>query len=61
MLRLDLRDYSDACIVVKGRISVASTGNVRKRNTKLILKNNNPFRWCVSNKILILLCGCINW
>ena len=44
MLRLDLRDYSDACIVVKGRISVASTGNVRKRNTKLILKNNNPFR-----------------
>ena len=44
MLRLDLCDYSDVCIVVKGRISVTSTGNARRRNTKLTLKNNNPFR-----------------
>ena len=60
MLRLDLCDYSDVCIVVKGRISVTSIGNARRRNTKLTLKNNNPFRWCLSNKILILFCGCIN-
>ena len=42
MLRWDLCDYSDAYIVVKGRINVTGTDNAnRKKN--LILKNNALF------------------
>ena len=37
MLRSDLCDFSDAFIVVKGRMSVRST-----------IKNNTPFRFCIS-------------
>ena len=48
MLRSDLRDYSDASIVVKGRISVTSTRNSNKRNKKLTFKNNALFRSCIS-------------
>ena len=39
----DLCDYSDAYIFVKGRISVTDT-NAKRRNKKLIFKNNAPFR-----------------
>ena len=38
MLRSDLCDYSDAYIVVKGRISVTGTENADRRNKKLIMK-----------------------
>ena len=48
MLRSDLCDYSDAFIVVKGRISVTDTNNANKRNKKLTCKNNAPFRSCIS-------------
>ena len=50
MLRSNLCDYSDAYILVKGKIVVTAPGvnnnanNIRdKRNRPLILKNNAPF------------------
>ena len=45
MLRSDLCDYSDANIVVKGTITVDDN---KKRDKKLSLKNNVPFRSCIS-------------
>ena len=48
MLRSDLCHYSDAYIVVKGRISVRGTNDANKRNKKLTFKNNAPFRSCIS-------------
>ena len=68
MLRSDLCDYSDAYIVVKGRISVASNNVDNRRNKKLTFKNNAPldhvFQKSITHlltmqKILILLCQCI--
>ena len=43
MLRTDLcdYDYSDASIVVKGRISVTGTNNTNTRTKKLNFKNND--------------------
>ena len=35
MLRSNLCDYSDACIVAKGRITVDNTADVNKTNKKL--------------------------
>ena len=48
MLRSDLYDYSDAYIVVKGRISVTGNNAANRRNKKLTFKNNAPFRSCIS-------------
>ena len=48
MIRLDLCNYSNTYIVVKGRISVSGTNNANRRNKNLILKNNYPFRSCIS-------------
>ena len=46
MLRSDLCDYSDAFIVIKGKIKVAdSYANIRKK--RLISKNNALFRWYI--------------
>ena len=42
MLRSDLHDYSDAYIVVKGKITVEGTNDTTKRNKKLAFKNNIP-------------------
>ena len=43
----DLYDYSDADVVVKGRITV--TGNNANRIKKMItFKNNAPFTSCIS-------------
>ena len=47
MLRSDLYDYGDAYIAVKGRISVTGIDNANRRNKKLTLKNNAPFRSCI--------------
>ena len=47
MLRSNLFDYSDAYIVVKGRISVWGTNDANKRNKKLTFKNNASFRLCI--------------
>ena len=43
MLRSDLCDYSNAYIIVKGRISDTGTHNANKRNKKLTFKNDAPF------------------
>ena len=55
MLRSNLCDYSDAYILVKGKIVVTTPGannnvnNIRdKRNRSLILKNNAPFVSCIT-------------
>ena len=48
MLRSDLCDYSVAYIVVNGRITVTGDHNANTRNKKLTLKNNAPFRSCIS-------------
>ena len=48
MLRSHLCDYSDAFIVVKGRVSVRGTNDNNRRNKKLTFKNNAPFRSCIS-------------
>ena len=46
MLRLDLCNYNDACIVVKGTIDVlAAAANENDKAQKSVLfKNNAPFR-----------------
>ena len=55
MLRSDLCDYSDAYILIKGKIVVTAPGvnndanNIRdKRNRPVILKNNAPFVSCIT-------------
>ena len=48
MLRLDLFDYSDTSIVVKGTITVEGDNDAKTRNKNLIFKNNAPFRSCIS-------------
>ena len=48
MLRSDFCDYSDAYIVVKGRISVTGMSNANKRDKKLTFKSNVSFRSCIS-------------
>ena len=47
MLRLDLCDFSDAYIVVKGTITVVRPNNA-KRNKAVAFKNNAPFINCIS-------------
>ena len=46
MLRLDLCNYSDAYIVVKGKIIVANPDN-DAYDKKLAFKNNAPFTSCI--------------
>ena len=51
ILRSDLCDYSDACIVVKGDIILRkrTTRNfIDTRNRFLAFKNNAPFTNCIS-------------
>ena len=53
MLRSDLCDYSDACILVKGTITINGIVNgveneIRRRNRPLILKNNASFVSCMT-------------
>ena len=47
MLRSDLCDYSDACIVVKGDITLDGDNDANKRNKNLAFKNA-PFINCIS-------------
>ena len=48
MLRLDLCDYSDAYIVVKGTIDLlaAASNENDKAQKNVIFKNSSPFRSC---------------
>ena len=48
MLRSDLCDYSDAYIVVKGRISVTRNNVANRTNKKLTFKNNALFKSDIS-------------
>ena len=48
MLRLNLSDYRDGYIVVKGEITVKRDDIANKRHRKLIFKNNVTIRSCIS-------------
>ena len=50
MLRLDLCDYSDTYIVVKGKIDIfATAANENDKAQKdVAIENNPPFRSCIS-------------
>ena len=48
MLRLDLRDSSDVCIVVEGTITVNGGANINRRNKSVAFKNNATFINCIS-------------
>ena len=52
MLRSSLCDYSDACILVKGTITVANTAAQDQANNcankKVIYKNCAPFTNCIN-------------
>ena len=51
MIRSSLCDYSEGCILVKGTITVQTTGVAaapKNRNKKLIFKNCTPFIDCIS-------------
>ena len=58
MLRSDLCDFSDVCIVVKGAITVKKTNRrsfIDIRNRSLAFKNNAPFTNCISKIINVLI------
>ena len=59
MLRSDLCDFGDACIVVKGDITFEGDNNANKRNKNLAFKNNAPFINCISkiNGVQIRRCN----
>ena len=48
MLRSDLCDYSDAYVLVKGKMTVTNPNNNANFNKELTLKNNAPFISCIS-------------
>ena len=48
MLRSNLCDYSDACIVAKGDITLEDDNDASKPNKNLAFKNNAPFVNCIS-------------
>ena len=52
MIRSNLRDYSDAYILVKGTITVPNTeaagAAVNNTNRKVIFKNCTPFTDCIT-------------
>ena len=56
MLRSDLHDFSDGCIVVKGIVTVSVDERDRdEMNRQVILKNTAPFLSCISkiNGVLV--------
>ena len=55
MLRSDLCDFSDAYIVVKGKVTVTGGRSSSRKNRPLAFKNNVPFTNCISkiNNMLI--------
>ena len=54
MLRSNLCDYADACILVKETITITGTGDddapqqLNDRNKNVIFKNCGPFTKCIS-------------
>ena len=53
MVKSDLCDYGDECIVIKGTITVESDNdnNSEKEIKKVTFKSNAPFRSCISKII----------
>ena len=47
MLRLDLCDFSDAYIIVKGDITLEGDNDANKHNKNLAFENNAPFTNCI--------------
>ena len=47
MLKSDLCDYSDAYVLVKGKITVTNPNDNANFNKELTLKNNAPFISCI--------------
>ena len=47
LLWSDFRDYSNAYIVVKGRIIAIGTNDANRSNKKLTFKINAPFTSCI--------------
>ena len=47
MLKSDLCDYSDACIVGKVRRAVEGTNVGNKKIKNVTFKNNAPFKLCI--------------
>ena len=47
MLKSSLSDYSDACILVKGTITIAGARQAGERNTGVVFKNCTPFTICI--------------
>ena len=58
MLRLNLCDYADTCILLKGTITITLAGNdaasrqANERNKGVIFKNCAPFTKCTSIQIV---------
>ena len=52
MLKLDLCGFTDAYIVVKGKVTVAGGSNSSRKNRPLAFKSNAPFIVCIL-KIII--------
>ena len=54
MLRSDLCDYADVCILIKGTITITGAGDddaakrLDERNKDAIFKNYTPFTKCIS-------------
>ena len=48
MLRPDLCDFSDACIIVEGDITLEGANDANRRNKNLAFKNNAWFIDCIS-------------
>ena len=48
MVRLDLCDFNDAYIILKGDITLEGDNDANKRNKNLAFKNNAPFMNCIS-------------
>ena len=51
MLKLSLRDYSDAYILVKGTVTIPNTRTVAAPNNKIkkvLFRNCAPFTGCIS-------------
>ena len=48
LLKSDLCDYSDACILVNDTITVAGNHPRDRKNKPVILKNNAPFISCIT-------------
>ena len=55
MLRLDLCDFSDAYIVVKGEVTVTGGSNSSRKNRPLAFKNNAPFICWISRINVVLI------